>query len=154
MAHPIDCDTYISVAELNKKFRIYIGYKPDFGIFYVTRCLYAVFVDGAEWMKAAAFVIQFCLAPLALSIDLAALLSVGVAYALYKIIVKVIDLIIKCFSTLFSTIVSAALGTLLKLAAVVMLAIGVYIGWDDILYGITWLFVNIKTLFYTLVQGS
>ena len=149
-----ETDTYISINELKKRFRIYIGYKPDFGIFYITRCLYAVITDGAEWIKVVAFVIQFSLTPIALALDLAALLTLGLAYAAYKILCSVISLIIKCFTTVFSTVVSSYLGTLLKLAAVVMFALGVYLGWDDILYWMTWLLCEGKSLLYNLIQGS
>lgn len=154
MINTDNCDTYISVRELKKRFTIYVGYKPDFGVFYVVRWLYAIVVDGAEWIKVLSFVITFALTPLALSIDFAALLSVGVLYVAYKIVVTVIDLIIKCFSTLFSTIVSNYLGTLLKLVAIAMFAMSIYLKFEDIWYGVNWLLSEGKIFIYSVISGS
>lgn len=149
-----NCDTYISVRELKKRFSIYVGYKPDFGVFYIVRWLYAIVVDGSEWIKVVSFVITFTLTPIALSIDLAALLSVGVLYIAYKIVVNVIKLIFKCLSTLFSTIVSSYLGTLLKLVAIAMFAMSMYLKFDDIWYGVNWLLSEGKIFIYSVISGS
>lgn len=149
-----NCDTYISVRDLKKRFSIYVGYKPEFGVFYVVRWLYAIVVDGAEWIKVLSFVITFTLTPIALSIDFAALLSVGILYVAYKIAVNVIKLIFKCLSTLFSTIVSSYLGTLLKLVAIAMFAMSIYLKFDDIWYGMNWLLSEGKILLYSVISGS
>lgn len=154
MTHTDNCDTYISVRELKKRFTIYAGYKPDFGVFYIVRWLYAIVVDGSEWIKVVSFVITFTLTPIALSIDFAALLSVGVLYVTYKIVVNVIKLIFKCLSTLFSTIVSSYLGTLLKLVAIAMFAMSMYLKFDDIWYGVNWLLSEGKIFIYSVISGS
>ena len=149
-----NCDTYISVRDLKKRFSIYVGYKPEFGVFYVVRWLYAIVVDGAEWIKVLSFVITFTLTPIALSIDFAALLSVGILYVAYKIAVNVIKLIFKCLSTLFSTIVLSYLGTLLKLVAIAMFAMSIYLKFDDIWYDMNWLLSEGKILLYSIISGS
>lgn len=146
-------DTYINIKDLKKRFSIYVD-KPEFGAFYVTRCLFAVIVDGAAWIKATAFAIQFSLTPVALSLDIAALLVVGVLMLVKKIIELAITLIFKVITTLFSTIIKSYIGTTLKIVAILIVALYCYLDWDSVCYGVTWLIVEGKTFIYQLVSGS
>jgi len=149
-----DVDTYISIKDLKRRFAIYVGYKPDFGAFYVTRCLFAVIVDGAAWIKATAFAVQFSLTPLTLSLDIAALLVVGALWLVKKIIELAITLIFNLITTLFSTVIKSYIGTTLKIVAILIVALYCYLDWDNVVYGVTWLIAEGKTLMYNLVSGS
>lgn len=149
-----DVDTYISIKDLKRRFAIYVGYKPDFGAFYVTRCLFAVIVDGAAWIKATAFAVQFSLTPLTLSLDIAALLAAGALWLVKKIIELAITLVFNVISTLFSTVIKSYIGTTLKIVAILIVALYCYLDWDNVVYGVTWLIAEGKTLMYNLVSGS
>lgn len=149
-----DVDTYVNIKDLKQRFSIYVGYKPEFGSFYVTRCLFAVIVDGAAWIKATAFAVQFSLTPLTLSLDIAALLVVGVLMLFKKIIELAIALIFKVITTLFSTIITSYVGTTLKIVSILIVALYCYLDWDNVVYGVTWLIAEGKTLMYNIVSGS
>lgn len=149
-----DVDNYINIKDLKKRFSIYVGYKPNFGAFYVTRCLFAVIVDGAPWIKAVAFAVQFSLTPVALSLDLSALVVVGVLMLVKKIIELAITLIFKVITTLFSTIIKSCIGTTLKIVAILIVALYCYLDWDSVCYVVTWLIAETKTFIYQLVSGS
>lgn len=149
-----DVDTYISIKDLKRRFAIYVGYKPDFGAFYVTRCLFAVIVDGAAWIKATAFAVQFSLTPLTLSLDITALLVVGALWLVKKIIELAITLIFNLITTLFSTVIKSYIGTTLKIVAILIVALYCYLDWDNVVYAVTWLIAEGKTLMYNLVRGS
>ena len=149
-----DVDTYVNIKDFKQRFSIYVGYKPDFGAFYVTRCLFAVIVDGSAWIKAVAFIVQFSLTPVALSLDLSALMVVGVLMLVKKIIELVINLIFKIITTLFSTIIKSYIGTTLKIVAILIVALYCYLDWDCVCYVVTWLIAETKTFIYQLVSGS
>lgn len=149
-----DVDTYINVKDLKNRLSVCIGYKPDFGAFYITRWLYAIMFDGAGWIKATAFVIQFSLTPFALSLDFAALLVVGVLWLAKKICEMVITLIFNAISALFSTVIKSYLGTILKLVAILMVVLYCYLDWDSVWYCAHWLFAEGKRLMYNIIQGS
>jgi hypothetical protein len=149
-----DVDTYISIKDLKRRFAIYVGYKPDFGAFYVTRCLFAVIVDGAAWIKATAFALQFSLTPLTLSLDIAALLVVGALWLVKKIIELAITLIFNVITTLFSTVIKSYIGTTLKIVAILVVALYCYLDWDFVCYAVAWLISERKSLMYNTVSGS
>ena len=149
-----DVDTYVNIKYFKKRFNVYVGYKPDFGAFYVTRCLFAVIVEGAVWIKAVAFVVQFSLTPVALSLDIAALVVVGVLMLVKKIIELAISLIFNLITTLFSTVIKSYIGTTLKIVAILIVALYCYLDWDSVWFGVTWLIAEGKTFMYNLVSGS
>lgn len=149
-----DVDTYINIKDLKQRFSIYVGYKPEFGAFYVTRCLFAVIVDGAAWIRATAFAVQFSLTPVALSLDLSALVVVGGLMLVKKIIELAITLIFNLITMVFSTVIKSYLGTTLKIVAILMVALYCYLEWDNVLFCVTWLIAEGKTLMYNLVSGS
>ena len=147
-------ETFISETEYLQKFHVKQSYKPDFGAFYVTRCLFAVIVDGAAWIKATAFAVQFSLTPLTLSLDIAALLIVGALMLIKKIIELAITLIFNLITTLFSTIIKSYIGTTLKIVAILIVALYCYLDWDSVCYGVTWLIAEGRIFIYQLVSGS
>ena len=149
-----DVDTYVNIKDLKQRFSIYGGYKPEFGTFYVTRCLFAVIVDGAAWIKATAFAVQFSLTPVALSLDLSALVVVGVLMLVKKIIELAITLIFNVMTTLFSTVIRTYIGTTLKIVAILIVALYCYLDWDSVCVCVTWLIAEVKTFMYNLVSGS
>lgn len=149
-----DVDTYVNIKDFKQRFSIYVGYKPAFGAFYVTRCLFAVIVDGAAWIKATAFAVQFSLTPVSLSLDLSALVVVGVLMLVKKIIELAITLIFNLITTVFSTVIKSYVGTTLKIVAILMVALYCYLDWDNVYYGITLLIADVKKLMYNLVSGS
>lgn len=147
-------ENYYTEQELYKKFHVEQAYKPDFGAFYVTRCLFSVIVNGSSWIKAVAFAVQFSLTSVALSLDLSALIVVGVLMLVKKIIELAITLIFKLITTLFSTVIKSYIGTALKIVAILMVALYCYLDWDFVCYSVAWLISECKSLMYNVVSGT
>lgn len=120
----------IYIAANSQKFRIKQQYKPQFGIFWLSRIICSVSTENAKIWQIIMFFALFTLPffSVALILDIAALCTVGVAW----IIKQLSMLIFYCMQYLFKTFCDSFVATVLKLATVLTVLIFTIYKWDDI----------------------
>ncbi|MBO7596210.1 MAG: hypothetical protein J6T70_04115 [Bacteroidales bacterium] len=135
-------ETFISETAIKTKFRIEQAYKPDFGMFLITRYLYSITATGGNvWFRLLFFLLfTFALSPLALAADLTA----AAVYALLVLTKKIIEGLWLAAVNILQAAVSKLLGTILTFAATVAALLTLYYKWDYI----TDFFKNILTYKY------
>ena len=127
-------ETYISEKEIAARFKIVQAYKPNFGAFYLLRCLYSITAAGGEtWQRLAFFALfTFPFTAVAIVIDLACIAFAGVGKILFKVIEGLWLMAVSVVRAVFGTIVSNYLGTVLKIGAAVSAILLIYYNWSTL----------------------
>lgn len=127
-------ETYISEKELAARFRISQAYKPNFGAFYLLRCLYSIIAEGGKtWQRLAFFALfTFPFTAVAIVIDLVCIAFVGVGKLLFKVIEGLWLMAVSVVRAVLSTIVNNYFGTVLKVGAAVSAILLIYYNWSTL----------------------
>ncbi len=119
-------ETYISTTELQNRFRITQGYRPNFGAFLVVRWLYSISAEGGKGWQRVLFFLAFTLtfSPLALALDIVGIVVYGLLVIAKKFLEGVLAAVI--------AICQKAIGTAAVIAAAVASVLIIYFKWQAI----------------------